>query len=131
MLGSIVGIVTLARNTVVQALPGAAGIYAAIGQPVNVRGLDFDNVAYDWTTFEGRPAIAVTGTIRNVSKVSLDVPTVVFVLFDDRGDELYNWASRVRNKPIAAGGEASFDALVPAPPATARRLRVRFARKSR
>lgn len=131
VVGSIIGIVTLGRDSVVRALPGAANFYAAVGAPVNTRGLDFADVSYDWTTEQGRPAISVKGKIRNVSNVPLDVPTVVFVLLDDRGDELYNWASRVREDPIAAGGEAAFTAQVPAPPGAARRLRVRFARKSR
>jgi len=88
-------------------------------------------VSYDWTTDAGRPAIDVKGKIRNVSSVAMDVPTVVFVLLDARGDELYNWASQVRDAPLAAGAEVSFEARVPAPPKAARRLRVRFARKSR
>lgn len=131
LLGSFIGIVTLARETVVRTLPGAADFYSAIGHPVNIRGLDFENVSYDWTTDGGRPAIDVKGTIRNVSAIAMEVPTVVFVLLDDRGDELYNWASRVRDTPIEAGGQAMFEARVPAPPKAARRLRVRFARKSR
>lgn len=131
IVGTIIGILTLARDSVIEALPGTAGLYAAFGQSVNIRGLDFKDVSYDWTTDKGRPAIDVKGKIRNVSGKSMEVPTVVFVLLDDRGDELYNWASRVREEPIEAGGEAQFEARVPAPPGTARRLRVRFARKTR
>ncbi|MEM7213520.1 MAG: DUF3426 domain-containing protein, partial [Pseudomonadota bacterium] len=131
VITSVIGFAWLAPDTVVRALPGTAKLYAALGQTVNTRGLDFENVSYSWTQDGGRPALDVTGRIRNVSEVPQRVPTLVFVLLDEQGDELYNWASPVVRKPLAAGAETEFSARVPAPPEAAHHLRVRFARKSR
>ncbi|MGI9406117.1 MAG: DUF3426 domain-containing protein [Hyphomicrobiaceae bacterium] len=132
IVGSAIGLLWFARDAVVYAVPGTAEFYAAIGQPINTRGLDFQDVSYRWSDEDDeRPVLTVTGKIRNVSDVALRIPTVVFVLLDEHGDELYNWAGTVRRKPLAAGSEATFSARIPTPPRAARRLRVRFARKSR
>ncbi|MEO0618437.1 MAG: FxLYD domain-containing protein [Pseudomonadota bacterium] len=131
IIGVIAGIAVLAPDRVVAMLPGAATLYRAAGIDVNLRGLDFSGISYEWTRENGRSAIDVTGRIRNVSSSAREVPTVVFVLFDARGDELFNWARRVHNAPIAAGDEISFSARVPAPPDATRKLRVRFARPVR
>ncbi|MEL7542909.1 MAG: FxLYD domain-containing protein [Pseudomonadota bacterium] len=131
IIGVLAGIAVLAPDRVVATLPGTSSLYRAAGVDINLRGLDFAGVSYEWTRENGRSAIDVTGRIRNVSASEREVPTVVFVLFDKRGDELFTWARQVHNEPVAAGEEVSFSARIPAPPDATRKLRVRFARQVR
>ena len=103
LVGVIVGFFWFNRDVVVHYLPGTAEFYAKLGQPVNVRGLEINDITYQWGRENGRPVLDVTGEIHNVSSDVRKVPTVVFVLLDDDRQELYNWASKVHADPLAAG----------------------------
>lgn len=116
------------REHVVSLLPGAAGIYARLGMPVNVRGLEFRKVAYDWTAVAGRQLLEVTGEVVNVSDQPRSVPMIEIALRDADNAEVYQWAEEVRSRPLAAGEAAVFRASLDSPPKGVVNLQVRFAR---
>lgn len=117
-----------APEAVVRALPGTARLYAMMGIAVNLRGLAFDKVAYDWIDEGGRQALDVTGEIVNLTQNAIEPPPVLFALRDDKSAEVFQWAARVREQPLAAGERAEFSARIPSPPGAVRSLEVRFAR---
>ncbi|MEL6421721.1 MAG: FxLYD domain-containing protein [Pseudomonadota bacterium] len=131
IIGVLGGLLVLAPSRVVDTFPAMARVYDALGMPGAARGLAFEDIQYSWTRTEGRAAIDVNGAIRNVSGDAQRVPTVVFVLMDDAGDELFTWARRVHDGTLPPGDAIAFAAQVPAPPDATRRLRVRFARPGR
>lgn len=116
------------RVTVVRLLPGSAWVYDRLGLPVNVRGLDFQRVAYSWETDAGRVVLEVHGDIVNRTGESLRVPTVVFALRDDRQAEIYQWTEDVLTAPLAAGEKATFVTRIPTPPKSVASVQVRFAK---
>lgn len=117
-----------APQAVVAALPGAARLYDRMGIAVNLRGLAFDNVTYNWIEQGGRPALDVTGEIVNLTGRAIEPPPVLFALRDGEAAEVFQWAARVRDEPLAAGERAEFSARIPSPPGAVRSLQVRFAR---
>ena len=55
-------------------LPQTASLYAAIGLPVNVRGLSFDKVVTAMEANEGVPILVVQGNIVNDTGADIEVP---------------------------------------------------------
>ncbi len=71
------------RQAAVAALPDLAGLYAAIGLPVNLDGFSIDNVGAERTpTFAGFK-LKVHATIRNVGKTDRTLPPLAAVLYSD------------------------------------------------
>ena len=116
------------RTDVVRALPGTAPVYERLGLPVNVRGLEFDKVAYSWETSGGQQVLEVHGEIVNVTSEPLKVPTVVFGLRTKEKVEVYQWAADVRSELLPANQRTAFSAQIPTPPKSIRDVLVRFAK---
>ena len=66
------------RSDVVRWLPQTASLYAAIGLPVNLRGLVFANVTTERETNDGVEVLVVQGSIVNNFKRAVDVPRLRF-----------------------------------------------------
>ncbi len=128
MLAGVMSLVYFQRVNVVRALPGSASTYERIGLPVNVRGLEFEDVKYSWETSAGRPVLEVFGNIVNVTSKPLKVPTVVFGLRTKEKVEVYQWAADVRSDLLPPGKQTAFSAQIPTPPKSIRDVQVRFAK---
>jgi hypothetical protein len=71
------------RHAAVAALPDLAGLYAAIGLPVNLYGLSIEDVAAErGGGQDGR--VVVSGTIRNIAWREQQVPPLAAMLYDAR-----------------------------------------------
>jgi len=69
------------RQAAVAALPDLAGLYAAIGLPVNLEGFAIDNVVAERTpTFAGYK-LDIHATLRNTSGRAAEIPPLVAVLY--------------------------------------------------
>ncbi len=112
---------------VVARFPGMAPVYAALGMPVDPVGLTFRDVSYRWVATNGPPTLRVEGRIENVVDRAVPVPTLVFVLLDDKGRVVFKWAKRVRLAGLPPGESTRFRALVPAPVGLVSGLRLEFA----
>jgi len=127
----VIGFVAIAylfRTDIVRVLPGSAGIYADLGVPVNIRGLEIRNVTFDWETNTGKPILRVQGVIQNITNRHVTIPTIVFAFQDSAGEELYHWAERVKARTLPAGKQVTFATRVPSPPKAVESLQVRFAK---
>ena len=62
------------RQTIAMLWPQTATFYAALGMPVNVRGLEFSGVTYRDQFENGEPVLAVSGKLVNVELAELPVP---------------------------------------------------------
>lgn len=125
-------VVTLAglyvfRADVVRALPGAARLYASVGVPVNLRGLAIEGLSYNWTVESGRRYLEVRGEVVNVTTAALNVPTVTFVLRDERQAPLREWSASIRSEPLGGGERAAFAARLPVSTVSVHSIAVRFA----
>lgn len=117
------------RDNVVTWLPQSASLYAAVGLPVNPRGMDFTGIAYRKQVEDGQIVLAVTGNIVNRSTHELTVPPVRVALFDGDKHELYHWTFVAGVTTLKPGETTRFRTRLSSPPAGTHDLEVRFARE--
>lgn len=114
------------RDDIVRLWPATARLYAALNRPVNLRGMEFQNVAYEHQFENGLPVLAVYGIIVNVTNRELPVPRVWVGLRDDKQQELYHWTFSIPETMLAPSQSAEFVTRLSSPPLEARDLEVRF-----
>ncbi|WP_293676396.1 MJ0042-type zinc finger domain-containing protein [uncultured Phenylobacterium sp.] len=119
------------RQQVAGLIPATAPLFAAIGLPVNTLGLTFEGVAWKPTFLAGRPVMAVTGAIRNVSKAPIDAPAVRVSLLGDEKAVLAVYDLSVTNARVPPGGVRYFAWNLPDPPLGADNLEIGFNRTAK
>ncbi|GJE60219.1 hypothetical protein MPOCJGCO_2330 [Methylobacterium trifolii] len=119
----------LARAGVVRAMPQTAGLYARIGLPVNLRGIEIrDVVAFRNPAEDGRTAeLVVEGDLVGVAKGDAPVPPLAVAVRDGVDRTLRTLAIPAPRAVLASGETARFRTVFPDPPAQGRSLEVRFA----
>jgi predicted Zn finger-like uncharacterized protein len=114
------------RADVVRWLPQTASLYAAIGLPVNLRGLVFMDVATDKESQEGVAVLVVGGTIANVTPRAVTVPRLRFALRNGAGQEVYSWTALPTKNVLAPGETLPFRSRLASPPRDGNQVMVRF-----
>ena len=114
------------RVQLVEQFPAMAGIYAAIGLPVNVIGLEFEQLTTLRTLRDGKEVLIVTGEIVGVQKTPVMVPAVVVTLIDEAGAGIYEWSVMPEARDLMVGERTSFNTQLPLPPSNAARVRLSF-----
>lgn len=122
------GLAVAQRKAVVQAAPQTARLFAAIGLPVNLRGITFDEVRSQLLMESEQSALVVEGEIRNVTRGETQVPPLRVSLRNADGREIYSWTTEAPRNMLAAGKSAQFRTRLVAPPLDGRDVLVRFAR---
>ena len=128
IVASVIGTLVLAPSTVMSVLPGAARLYALFGVPVGSHGLAFEGVRYGWTSDGGQTVLEVQGDVVNLTSSTVDVPTVIIALRDEKGEEISEWTTEIGEEELGAGEHAPFLRQIPAPPSNVRSVKVRFAK---
>jgi len=114
------------RKDIVHVLPQTASLYAAMGLPVNLRGLSFDNVASSTETHEGVPILVVQGNIVNDTGAEIDVPRLKLAVRDAAKQEIYSWTIAAPQARLPAYQSVGFRARLASPPPEGRDVLVRF-----
>jgi len=116
-----------ARSEVVRFLPQTASLFSAIGLPVNLRNLKFDNMRISKETQESLSALVIEGTIVSISNKPAEVPRLRFAARDAAGQEIYTWTSMPSRSILGPGEKLEFKSRLVSPPSTASDVIVRFA----
>lgn len=114
------------RETVVDLVPDLAGLYAAVGLPVNLRGLEFRDMNTVETLQGGVPLLVVRGTIANITDSEVDVPRLRLAVRAGSGREIFVWTAMPEKNALKAGETVPFFAQLASPPAEGREVAVRF-----
>jgi len=114
------------RAAVVRHLPQTATLYAAIGLPVNLRGLFFEGVKSRNEIEDGTSVLMIEGTIVNLTTKTLEVPRLRFALRNASGHEVYAWTAQPAKPTIGSGNGLPFRARLASPPPEGRDVIVRF-----
>jgi predicted Zn finger-like uncharacterized protein len=114
------------RGEVVRFAPQTAALFRAVGLPVNLRGLVFENVRTTGEVHEGVPVLIVEGTIANVAGRTVEVPRLRFAMRNAAGHEIYAWTTVTGRSILSAGETAAFRTRLASPPADGRDVIVRF-----
>lgn len=114
------------RMDIVRLLPQTASLYAAIGLPVNLRGLAFDNIRMSREQHEGVGVLVVEGEIVNVTGRPVEVPRLRLAVRNEGKNEIYAWTTRATRSILGPGETLPFRSRLASPPADAREVQVRF-----
>lgn len=119
------------REILVEHIPDFAGVYAALGLPVNVVGLDFDALQSFRGRREGREFLTVSGEIVGLSTRPVPVPPLIVTLLDEAEQALYQWSVAAQVPTLGAGERSFFETQLAAPPSSASAVRLTFATSAR
>jgi predicted Zn finger-like uncharacterized protein len=115
-----------ARNEVVRHLPQTASLFAAIGLPVNLRNLKFENVRISKETQDGVNILIVEGKIVSTASNPTEVPRLRFAARNATGQDVYTWTARPSRSMLGPGESMEFRSHLASPPADATDIMVRF-----
>jgi predicted Zn finger-like uncharacterized protein len=127
VLALAVGLVA-GRAGVVQAFPRSAALYARVGLPVNLRGLEFRAVRAETEPVPGGTVLLVEGEVVGAARGEAAVPAIAIALRGADGQALYTWTVDPPRETVSEGEAARFKARLASPPADAREVLVQFAR---
>lgn len=114
------------RGDFVRAMPQTASFYAWLGMPVNVRGLDFENIETTTEQHEGVPILVIGGNIVNVTSKTETVPHLRFAVRNAARQEIYSWTAAPARALLPPGQGVGFHTRLASPPPDAHDVVVRF-----
>lgn len=114
------------RADVVRLMPQTGGFFRMIGMGVNLRGLDFFNVALNVEKVDGKDVLVVSGHVIATGKKPVELPRLRFIVRDRNGAEIYAWNSTMEQPYLRPGQHTEFLTRLATPPADAASLNVRF-----
>jgi predicted Zn finger-like uncharacterized protein len=114
------------RADIVRAAPQTASLYAAIGLPVNLRGLVLADVTTETQTQEGVQVLLVQGRIVSTAKRTVEVPRLRFAVRNGSGNEIYTWTALPTRSLLTPGATLAFESRLASPPPETRDVLVRF-----
>ena len=115
-----------ARSEVVRFLPQTASLFSAVGLPVNLRHLKFENMRISKESQEGLSSLVIEGTIVSVSNKPTEVPRLRFAARDASGQEIYTWNALPSRSILGPGEKLDFRSRFVSPPPNATDVMVRF-----
>ncbi|CAX25270.1 MAG: zinc-ribbon domain-containing protein [Methylorubrum extorquens] len=128
VLAAALPLALLGRASVVRAMPQTAGLFARVGLPVNLRGIDLTDIAAFQVAADGsNPArLVVEGDLVAVARDRVAVPAIEVEVRDAGGQSLYRWTVPGPRAALEPGERARFKASLSAPPEKGRQVEVRF-----
>ncbi len=114
------------KTDIVRSWPATATLYAAFNDPVDLRGMEFQQVAYKHVYEDGVPVLSISGQVVNVSDARLSVPKVRVGLRDENKKELYYWTFGLPETALEPEQSAEFVTRLSAPPIAAKDLEITF-----
>jgi len=115
-----------ARVQIVSTFPALAGLYASIGMPVNVTGLEFTDAKTLTSLRDGKTLMTINAKIRSVAGTTEPVPPVLVTLIDASGATVYEWTATPRAAELHPGEVLDFSTEVNSPPNGAAKVRLSF-----
>jgi predicted Zn finger-like uncharacterized protein len=116
----------VARERVVRLLPQTGAVFAAVGLPVNLRGIEIRNVKSRMVEDNGVSVLVIDGDLVGVSRERVTIPRLRFAVIGQQGQELYVWSAQADRPSLQPGETLNFRRRLAAPPTDGRDVSVRF-----
>jgi predicted Zn finger-like uncharacterized protein len=126
MLGCAMGALA-ARAAIVKAAPNTARLFAAVGLPVNLRGLALDKLRTNIFDSGDRKILVVEGAVVNLRDSSMETPNMRIALRGQDKRELYVWMAPAPKAQLGPNEQVAFRTRLAAPPDGVSDVMVRFA----
>lgn len=120
----IFGVVS--RQSIVRAAPELASLYAAVGLPVNLRGLEFLNIRTKQEIQDGITILAIEGEVENIANRAVELPRVRLSVLGENGVEIYSWTALLPRSILYPHERVPFKSRLASPPAAGKEIMVRF-----
>jgi predicted Zn finger-like uncharacterized protein len=114
------------RSEIVRVVPQTASLYAAVGLPVNLRGLALVDITTEAVTNEGVPVLLIQGRIASTAKRTVEVPRLRFAIRNASGIEIYSWTALPTRSLLSPGETVAFQSRLASPPPETHDVLVRF-----
>lgn len=114
------------RVPIVRAYPRIAGLYAEMGLPVNLTGLEFRRLNTLRELEGGQPVLVIEGAVGNLTIATVAMPGIRLALRGQDGQEIYAWSVEPKTATVPAGDEVRFRSRLAAPPEEAVDIQLRF-----
>ncbi len=114
------------RHPIVAALPQLGGVYDAIGLPVNLSGVELDDLRASRVYRGGYEQLRVEGVIASVAREAVTLPPIEVILLGADGGEIGRRVAFAAAEVIAPGGRIRFATEFPDLPAQAATITVRL-----
>ncbi len=114
------------RTEIVRAIPRTASVYAALGLPVNLRGLALENFHAVALADGPLTVLGIEGEIKNLRGRMISVPALHLTIRGADGRILYSWVVAAQKARLGANETASFRARLAAPPSEGQSVLVDF-----
>ncbi|WP_293381406.1 DUF3426 domain-containing protein [Phenylobacterium sp.] len=121
----VIAAAILFRDQVVRLMPASRAAYAGLGVPA--ASLVIEQVKAETDFQGGRPALSVTGQLRNVRDVATEAPPLRVSLLDRAGKTVAAKVARPLDAAVPAHAVRHFAISIVDPPAQAHDLEVSFA----
>jgi predicted Zn finger-like uncharacterized protein len=115
------------RAEIVRLCPPTSAVYASLGLPVNLCGLELRDLHTVSTNDGAEPVLGVEGEIANVRDGATPVPPIELTIRDEDGHALYSWTATPQKRWLAVGETLLFRAKLAEPPPGAHDVLARFA----
>ena len=116
-----------AREPIVRIVPATAPVYAAIGLPVNLRGVAFDDLRTKIVEADGRRVLTVEGALVNLRDRKVETSDMRIAVRDAGSHEIYVWTTHAPKTALEPREQTSFRLRLASPPLGAHDVMVRFA----
>jgi predicted Zn finger-like uncharacterized protein len=118
------------RTTVVRIVPESAAVFAMIGLPVNLVGLQLVGVRSDVGREGDAQVLVVSGEIGNETSQPVRVPPIALTIEGEKGATLYSWTDKGGGGELAPHAARPFQARLASPPPDGRQVLVTFSIKA-
>jgi len=115
------------RQSIAGLWPQSSSLYAALGAPVNTRGLEFQDKTARYETDGDQNVLVITGHLVNTTARELSVPSIRVSLMDAGRHELYHWNFSTGVPTLGPGKLTFFHTQLTSPPTAARNIELRLA----
>jgi predicted Zn finger-like uncharacterized protein len=122
----VLGVGLHQRETIVKHVPQTANLYANLGMPVNLRGIEIRNVASRIIDDNGVNILVIDGDLINLRKQKVDLPRLRFAVRGNDGQEVYVWSAQADKNNLEPGESLNFRRRLAAPPNDGKDISVRF-----
>ncbi|MGE0339177.1 MAG: MJ0042-type zinc finger domain-containing protein [Xanthobacteraceae bacterium] len=126
VLFAVISIGIMSRQAMVRAAPELASLYAAIGFPVNLRGLEFQNIRTKQEIQDGVAVLSIEGEVENIVSRAVELPRVRLAVLGDNGAEIYAWTALLPRSILYPHERVPFKSRLASPPAAGKEITVRF-----
>ncbi len=114
------------RADVVRLMPQTATFFKMAGMGVNLRGLAFEDLKISTEMVNNKPVLLIEGAIVDVTRKSVEIPRLRFIVRDAKGADIYAWNAVLEQAALNPGEKAWFKTRLASPPSEGREIAVRF-----